>query len=136
MYCFYVLQVQIGLLGLLIVSQFDFIIGSFMPKESEKKYGFIGYSSKIFVDNLLGTNYHDYDKGENNQPGFFDVFGVFFPAVTGIVAGANLSGDLKDPATAIPKGTLLAIIVTYISYMAYGMVFGAIYLPEASGIGN
>lgn len=52
---------------------------------------------------------------------------------TGIVAGANLSGDLKDPATAIPKGTLLAIIMTYISYVFYTVMLGASAIREASG---
>ena len=65
---------------------------------------FILFLASVFVQNLQ-SSYHDY-KNPENAPSFFSVFGVFFPAVTGIVAGANLSGDLKDPAVAIPKGTI------------------------------
>ncbi len=57
-------------------------------------------------------------QGIDAAPGFWVVFAVFFPAVTGLMAGVSLSGDLKDPKRAIPLGTLAAVLAGFLVYLA------------------
>ena len=55
-----------------------------------------------------------YDRSAAN--GFWYVFAVFFPAVTGFTAGIGMSGDLKDPRRSIPTGTILAVLTGFAAY--------------------
>uniref|UniRef100_A0A8C4RQ46 Solute carrier family 12 member 6 n=2 Tax=Erpetoichthys calabaricus TaxID=27687 RepID=A0A8C4RQ46_ERPCA len=51
--------------------------------------------------------------------------GIFFPSVTGIMAGSNRSGDLKDAQKSIPTGTILAILTTSLVYLSNVVLFGS-----------
>ena len=63
-------------------------------------------------------------KPANSEP-FWTVFAVFFPAVTGIMAGVNMSGDLRDPIRSIPTGTLAAVGTGYVIYMVLPIILAS-----------
>ncbi|KAG7482068.1 solute carrier family 12 member 4 [Solea senegalensis] len=51
--------------------------------------------------------------------------GIFFPSSTGIMAGSNRSGDLRDAQKSIPVGTILAITTTSLVYFSSVVLFGS-----------
>uniref|UniRef100_A0A8C3CZ33 Solute carrier family 12 member 1 n=1 Tax=Cairina moschata TaxID=8855 RepID=A0A8C3CZ33_CAIMO len=117
-------KAQVILLVVLLIAIANFFIGTVIPTNNEKKArGFFNYQASIFAENF-GP---DFRGGE----GFFSVFAIFFPAATGILAGANISGDLKDPQGAIPKGTMLAILITTVAYI--GVAISSCVVRDATG---
>ncbi|XP_036918838.1 solute carrier family 12 member 7 isoform X3 [Sturnira hondurensis] len=56
---------------------------------------------------------------------FTMLVGIYFPSVTGIMAGSNRSGDLRDAQKSIPTGTILAIVTTSFIYLSCIVLFGA-----------
>ncbi|XP_053143561.1 solute carrier family 12 member 8 isoform X3 [Hemicordylus capensis] len=117
----WIIRLQLLLLFLLAVSTLDFVIGSFTHLDPE--HGFVGYSKELMLNNTLP----DYSSGES----FFTVFGVFFPAATGVMAGFNMSGDLRKPATSIPLGSLSAIGISWYLYIVFVFLLGAICTRES-----
>uniref|UniRef100_A0A669DF74 Solute carrier family 12 member 3 n=1 Tax=Oreochromis niloticus TaxID=8128 RepID=A0A669DF74_ORENI len=119
-------KAQIILLVILLVAIVNVFVGTVIPATKEKKaQGFFNYRSKIFLENFTP----EFRDGET----FFSVFAIFFPAATGILAGANISGDLRDAQAALPKGTLLAILITGLTYLAMALCVAATVVRDATG---
>lgn len=61
---------------------------------------------------------------------FWSVFAVFFPAVTGVLAGVNLSGTLASPRRSIPRGTMGAIVLSFVVYLALAYWTSLVATPD------
>ncbi|KAM3607407.1 uncharacterized protein V6R79_007298 [Siganus canaliculatus] len=117
----WIVRLQLLLLAVLAISTLDFVIGTFTHLDPE--HGFIGYSADLLSSNTLP----DYSPGES----FFTVFGVFFPAATGVMAGFNMSSDLQRAEHNIPVGTLAAVFTSWFLYLVFVFLLGAICTREA-----
>ncbi|GAB0091147.1 solute carrier family 12 member 6 [Sergentomyia squamirostris] len=106
--------------------------------------GIRGLASGVFFENIFpsfleegqfityGSNPADIE--QLNRPTYNQVYaditttftiliGIFFPSVTGIMAGSNRSGDLADAQKSIPIGTICAILTTSTVYLSCVLLF-------------
>ena len=96
------IRIQYGILAILVLAILSFAVGA---------------GGQFSFDRLADNMDSRYLPGDN----FLVMFALFFPAATGIMAGANMSGDLRDPAKSLPTGTFAAIFITALIY--FGLIF-------------
>lgn len=109
-----------GLLVILLVATFSIplsalVLGPF----SSPRLG-IEYTG-LSLETLKGNLFPHFTRGAagsqlKSRETWQDLFGILFPATGGIFAGASMSGDLKHPSKAIPKGTLYGLGLTFFAY--------------------
>ncbi|CAI4224503.1 unnamed protein product [Auanema sp. JU1783] len=110
---------------------------SFFSQSLKCINGFPGFKSDALVDNI-GPQYVgkffatpteeanlSTDVFQDVKTSFWVLLAIYFPAVTGIFTGANMSGDLKNPQKSIPTGTIAATLTTSFIYFSLAFVFGA-----------
>jgi len=79
----------------------------------------------FFIGGLPGwelTSVLDNWTSPQGGSGFWLIFAIFFPAVTGFTQGVSMSGDLKDPGRSLPLGTFLAVGISILVYFAVALV--------------
>lgn len=94
---------QFVVMGLLVFALLSFFVG-----------GIENFQSGTLMQNLYKPA---------SGSGFWILFAIFFPAVTGFTQGVSMSGDLKDPGTSLPKGTFAAVFLSMFIYFTVVVLF-------------
>nr|XP_007138528.1 hypothetical protein PHAVU_009G216800g [Phaseolus vulgaris]ESW10522.1 hypothetical protein PHAVU_009G216800g [Phaseolus vulgaris] len=110
-------------------------LGVLLARKDHPTEGIVGLNSKTFRDNWSSDYQKTNDAGIPQPDGsttwdFNSLVGLFFPAVTGIMAGSNRSSSLRDTQRSIPVGTLAATLTTSCLYLVSLVLFGSVASRE------
>lgn len=101
---------QYLVMAVLFLALFSFFAGAFMKADPAQ----------------LSASWHP----DASSPGFWVLFAVFFPAITGFTQGVNMSGDLENPRRSIIHGTVWAVGISFAIYLATAVMLAAAFPQE------
>ncbi len=81
------------------------------------------FNGPITTENFM-ANWNEAPKHSGH---WFYYLSIFFPAVSGFLSGVSMSGDLKDPAKSLPRGTIAAILTGFVVYFLEIIFVGAAF---------
>lgn len=81
----------------------------------------VRFSWEQFAQNLGSA------PGASGPTGFWMLFAIYFPCVTGFIAGINMSGDLENPGKSMTIGTLYALLVSSLVYLLQILLYGGAF---------
>ncbi|KAL2916318.1 hypothetical protein HK105_204074 [Polyrhizophydium stewartii] len=88
----------------------------------ERHVHFHGFNRAVLASNMW-PEFSTSDDGTSQT--MFSIFSLIFPACSGILTGASMSGDLRSPGRSIPAGTLGAQLFTYSLYVILAVAMAA-----------
>jgi amino acid transporter len=102
-------------LGADVASRFQFVVMALLVAALVSFYlGAIGgFEAERVADGWSGPE---------GALGFWAVFAIFFPAVTGFTQGVSMSGDLREPGRSLPIGTFAAVGISIVVYFTVALL--------------
>lgn len=107
----YVAKTGLVFLAVVILAIISIYVGCFVTSDKndfpdiEERYK---YANGITGISNAGDNWEKNKGSRYIDNSFFVLLSIYFPSVTGIMAGANRSADLADPSKSLPTGTITA----------------------------
>jgi len=129
-------EALVAILTFVAVFSIAYISAQFASKTQFLILGLVGLSLfSVFLASfpILGqTGFTETPEliGKFTDANFWETFSVFFPAVTGIMVGISMSGSLRKPREDIPTGTMSAIGLTLLVYLALAYWLSRIATPH------
>ena len=121
-------------LGADAASKFQFVVMTFLGAALISFY--VGAFAELDVGTLAGKW-----SAARGGPGFWVIFAIFFPAVTGFTQGVSMSGDLRNPTKSLPRGTFAAVGLSTVVYLSVAILLAstatlAVLAGDASPMGS